>query len=67
MNEKWTISRARVSTRALLYFMVDFLYSTRPLLYFMVNLTKVVKIEKFGILASNFENLCTENENRKEL
>ena len=36
----------------------------RPLLYFMVDLTKVVKIEKFGILSLIFENLCTENENR---
>ena len=37
----------------------------RPdLLYFMVDFTKVVKIEKFGILSSIFENLCTENENR---
>ena len=33
----------------------------------MVDLTKVVKIEKFGILSLIFENLCTENENREGL
>ena len=49
INEQWTISQAWVE---------------RPLLYFMVDLTKVVKIEKFGILSLIFENLCAENENR---
>ena len=49
ISEHCTISRAWVE---------------RPLLYFMVDLTKVVKIAKFGILSSIFENLCTENEKR---
>ena len=35
-----------------------------PLLYFPVNFTKTVKMDKFGILSSIFENLCTKNENR---